>query len=71
MKIITYTCDRCKTSYTSELKMGETVIEINFGGSTYKRWSIFSYQEHVCSNCLETLELAITSLVDKFVKVEE
>lgn len=66
-KIVHYQCDLCRKTYTTEPTLGPITIEIIRGGnSCYKRWSIFAYQEHVCSSCLEKLELAINELVNNF-----
>lgn len=69
-KIITYGCDRCNEVFTSELKGGPIEVTILSSPVIYKTWTVMSYNEHLCSNCLETLEIAITSLVNNFVKAE-
>lgn len=69
-KIITHECNRCSEVFKAELKSGPIEVTIMTSPVCYKAWTIMAYNEHLCDNCLNTLEFAITQLVNNFVKVE-
>lgn len=68
-KHITYTCNHCSKTYTKELKNGPLFVKIDTNGVSYKVWDFFTYQQHMCSECIDKLAKELTITLKAFFKV--